>query len=84
MEVGVEDGEDEVGGYAGGIGGGVEFGHEALVPGVDGVLEDLLRELEKAILADAGFRDLRVQELGEFLRFVVFDQCCSWTASFLC
>lgn len=45
VEVGVEDGEDEFGGYAGGVGGGVEFGHEALVPGVDGVLEDFFDEL---------------------------------------
>lgn len=38
MNVGVENGKDELGGYAYGIGGGVEFVKEALVPGVYGVL----------------------------------------------
>ena len=38
MNVGVEDGEDELGSYAYGVGGGVEFVEEALVPGVYGVL----------------------------------------------
>lgn len=73
MDVSVEDGEDEFGSYAGGVGGGVELGHEALVPGVDGVLEDLFDVVEEAILADAGLRKLGIEELGEFLRFVVFD-----------
>lgn len=38
VDIGVEDGEDELGGYAYGIGGSVEFVQEALVPGVYGVL----------------------------------------------
>lgn len=54
VEVGVEDGENEFGGHARGVGGGVEFGHEALIPGVDGVLEYFFDELEEAVLADAG------------------------------
>lgn len=38
MNVCVQDGKDELGGYAYGVGGSVEFVKEALVPGVYGVL----------------------------------------------
>lgn len=84
MEVCIEDGEDEVGCYARGIGGSVEFGHEALIPCIDGVLEDFFGELEEAIFAQSGFGDLGVQKLGELLRFMIFDQGSTWAASFLC
>lgn len=81
VEVGVEDGEDDFGGYAGGVGGGVEFGHETLIPGVDGVLEDFFDELEESVLADAGIGELWVKQLSEFLGFVMFDQGCSRASS---
>ena len=61
MHVGVEDGEDEFGGYAGGVGRGVEFGEETLVPGVYGVLEEFGKELEEAYLAESFLRELEIE-----------------------
>ena len=54
VDVGVEGGEDQFGGDTGSVGGGVEFAHEAAVPGVHGVLQDLLYLFEEACLAHAG------------------------------
>ena len=74
VDVGVEGGEDEFGGEAGGVGRGVEFAHEAAVPGVDGVLQDLLRPLEEARLARARVGQVEIHELGQLVGFVVFDE----------
>ena len=42
MDVGVQDGENELGRETDGVGRGVELVEKALVPGIDRVLEDLL------------------------------------------
>lgn len=81
VEVGVEDGEDEFRGYARSVGGSVEFLHETLIPGIDGVLEDFFDESEESIFADAGVGKLGIKQLSKFLRFVIFDQRCSRTSS---
>ena len=54
VDVGVEGSEDQFGGDTGSVGRGVEFAHEAAVPGVDGVLQDLLYLFQEACLAHAG------------------------------
>lgn len=74
VDVGVEDREDQVRGYAWSVGGGVEFCQEPLVPCVDGVLEDFLGQLQEAFLTDACFGELGIEELGELLRFMLFDE----------
>ena len=74
VDVGVEGREEEFGGHAGGVGRGVEFAHEAAVPGVDGVLEDLLDGFEEVGAGEAGGREAEVHELGEFVREVAFDE----------
>ena len=51
--VGVEGGEDQFGGDTGSVGRGVEFAHEAAVPGVHGILQDLLYLFKEACLAHA-------------------------------
>ena len=51
VDVGVEDGEDQLGGYAYGVGGSVEFVEEALVPGVHGVLEYFLQRGQQTFLS---------------------------------
>ena len=52
----VESREDQLGGEAGGVGRGVEFAHEATVPGVYRVLQDLLYLFKEACLAHAVLR----------------------------
>ena len=42
VDVGIEGGEDQFGGDTGSVGRGVEFAHEAAVPGIHRVLQDLL------------------------------------------
>ena len=54
VDVGVEGGKNQFGGDTGSVGRGVEFAHEAAVPGVHGVLQDLLYLFEEACLAHAG------------------------------
>jgi hypothetical protein len=51
VQVGVQSREEKVCCQAYGSCGGVEFVEEALVPGVDAVLEDFLHGLEQAIFA---------------------------------
>jgi hypothetical protein len=51
VQVGVQSREEQVCCQAYGRCGGVEFVQEALVPGVDAVLEDFLHGLEEAIFA---------------------------------
>lgn len=55
VHIGVEGGEEELGGEADGGGRGVELVEEALVPGVDGVVEEGGDCGEKAGGAGAGF-----------------------------
>ena len=54
VDVGIESGENKLGGNARGVGRGVEFAHEAAVPSVYRVLQDLLHPLEEACLAGTG------------------------------
>lgn len=51
MNIGIENSENEFRGDADGVGGGVEFVEEALVPGVYRVLGNLLQRFEKAIFS---------------------------------
>ncbi len=53
MDVGIEDSEYEFRSDADGVGGGVEFIQEALIPGVYGVLENLLQRFEKSFFPSA-------------------------------
>ncbi len=43
MDVCIENGEDKFGSEADSVGRGIEFVHEALVPGIYGILEDLFQ-----------------------------------------
>ena len=51
MDVGVQRREEQVCGQADGCGGSVEFVQEALIPGVDAVLEHFPYSLKETIFA---------------------------------
>lgn len=51
VDVGIESGKDQFGSEAGSVSRGIEFTHEATVPGVYRVLQDLLYLFEEACLA---------------------------------
>ena len=81
VDVGVERGEDQFGGDAGGVGRGVELAHEAPVPGVYRVLQDLLYLLEEAGLSQAILGYAKIQELRELVGPVVLDKCGAWAST---
>ena len=83
VQVGVQRREQQVCGQADGRGGGVELVKEALVPGVDAVLQDLLHCLQQAIFAGALFWQREVQQGGQFVWRVVLNEHASRAFAFL-